>query len=86
MDRIDEKQLISDPQATLERALAGETIEILRDGRTIARLVPSQPARRILPGGSATFLNLADPADTLDDLLSDDDVKAWYGSETDRVE
>ena len=79
MERIDENQFLSDPRAALERARAsGETLEILKDGRTVARLIPAPSPRSVLPGGSKAVLALTDPADTLDDLLTEDDVEAWY--------
>ncbi len=79
MERIDETQFLSAPREALERVRSsGETLEILKDGRTVAHLVPAPPACTILPGGSKSVLALVDPADTLDDLLSADDVAAWY--------
>jgi antitoxin (DNA-binding transcriptional repressor) of toxin-antitoxin stability system len=79
MERIDEHQFLSDPRAALERArTSGETLEILKDGRTVARLVPESLPRRVRPGGSKSILSLNDPADTLDGLLTEEDIKAWY--------
>lgn len=79
MERIDESQFLSDPRAALERARAsGETLEILKDGRPVACLVPSPAPRRALPGGSKSVLFVIDPADTLDDLLTEEDIRAWY--------
>ncbi len=79
MERIDETLFLSDPRTALERVRAsGETIEILKDGRTVARLIPAPTPHRIVPGGSKGVIALTDPADTLDDLLSEDDLAAWY--------
>ena len=79
MERIDENQFLSDPRAALERARSsGETLEILKDGRTVARLIPAPSPHRVAPGGSKAVLALTDPEDTLDDLLTEDDVEAWY--------
>jgi antitoxin (DNA-binding transcriptional repressor) of toxin-antitoxin stability system len=79
MERIDETQFLADPRTALERARSsGETLEILKDGRTVARLIPAPSGRRVQPGGSKAVLALADPSLTLDDLLTHDDVAAWY--------
>jgi antitoxin (DNA-binding transcriptional repressor) of toxin-antitoxin stability system len=79
MERIDENQFLADPRAALEQARAsGEALEIVKDGRTVARLIPAPPPRRVLPGGSKAVLSLTDPADTLDELLTEEDVQAWY--------
>ena len=79
MERIDENQFLADPRAALERArTSGETLEILKDGHTVACLIPAPSPRRVQPGGSKAVLALTDPADMLDDLLTEDDVAAWY--------
>jgi antitoxin (DNA-binding transcriptional repressor) of toxin-antitoxin stability system len=45
MERIDQSQFYADPATALERARAnGETLEIIADGKTIARLVPEPGA------------------------------------------
>ena len=76
---MDETQFLSVPREALERARSsGETLEILKDGRTVARLVPEPSPRLVLPGGSKAVLALTNPADTLDDLLCANDVAAWY--------
>jgi hypothetical protein len=44
----------------------------------VACLIPAPSPRRVQPGGSKAVLALTDSADMLDDLLTEDDVAAWY--------
>jgi antitoxin (DNA-binding transcriptional repressor) of toxin-antitoxin stability system len=83
MQRIDQTQFFADPASALERARAnGETLEIIADGRTIARLVPeptSDPVKRaqVEPGGSRHVMALRVPGATLEDLWTADDSAEW---------
>ena len=83
MDRIDQHVFLASPQEALERARAsGEALDIQKDGRTIARLVPVDSGRRVQPGGSVSILTLANPTITLDDLLTAEDGDLWYAAKS----
>lgn len=66
----------------VRRALAGETIEITRDGQDAVRLTPVAPAAaeakskgKRIPG---MFPELAAIADEIAKPLPDDEIDLWY--------
>ncbi len=66
----------------IRRALAGETIEITRDGQDAVRLTPVAPAAseakakgKRIPG---MFPELAAIADEIAKPLPDDEIDLWY--------
>ena len=49
MPAIDAHDLARDCDRVLERVAAGESFDIVRDGRTVARLAPSTGRRQFVP-------------------------------------
>lgn len=66
----------------IRRALAGETIEITRDGQDAVRLTPVAPAApEATPKGKripGMFPELAAIADEIAKPLPDDEIDLWY--------
>jgi hypothetical protein len=72
--RIDERDFAADCLAELERLRkTGESVEIVKDGQIVAFEL----------GGSRGVLAYVDPNDTLDDLLTEEDIEAWYAEDED---
>jgi prevent-host-death family protein len=68
-----------------EVAASGETIEITKRGKVVARLGPARDTTELF-GRSRHLIQLADPNDDLTDTLSESDIAAWYDGDSDEPE
>lgn len=78
---LDLDEAAADFEAVVERAAAGESLVIAKDGRPLVRLVPyeSRKPERV-PGLLKGKVWIADD---FDDPLPDDMLKAFYGDDDD---
>ena len=60
-----------------EVAATGETVEITKRGRVVARLGPAREVKELF-GRSRHLINLTDPNDDLTDTMSESDIAAWH--------
>jgi prevent-host-death family protein len=65
-----------------EVAASGETIEITKRGKVVARLGPARDVGELF-GRGRTEIIPADPNDDFVDILSPEDIAAWYAVDED---
>ena len=63
-----------------EVAETGETIEITKRGKVVARLGPARDVKELF-GRSRHLITISDPNDDLIDTLSAGEIAAWYSLE-----
>ena len=65
----------------------GATVEITKDGETLAKLVPvaavSDEPKMSLFGRGKGVISMVEEGDILDDLFTDDEIEEWYNKPLD---
>ena len=65
----------------------GETVDITKDGETLAKLVPvaavSDEPKVSLFGRGKGVISMVEGGDILDDLFTDDEIEEWYNKPLD---
>ena len=68
-----------------EVAASGETIEITKRGKVVARLGPARDTTELF-GRGRHLIQIIDPNDDLTETLSESEIAAWYNLDSDEAE